>query len=299
MKAALMKTTPRIKKYIMSLCTGACVLGLCTAVSFTLPEMSAVDYESVFAMAEAANNARHSIEGPESCGGVIENADNDFLTTQVYESFLAQCAGDTGNFENAVDALDESFGVQSDLSVRTEWERFKAAYDGAFPAYEEILHIYAAWHNFIANWAEATLEDDWWENFRENDVRVLTAPLFQTGNKTLYAFGEGYVTARWRHISAFQAHQKAYAAYYGASDGAPSKAALLADLTRKTEALDSAEGAYQEYKASAPNLEDTETLTGVDLSGNEHHFFTMFDSFYSIVSAKRLKRQGIDGIFNT
>ena len=260
------------------------ILGILAIV--LLPQLLKVDYESAYDIADDLNDVRFDAESWDSCGGVIGYVDSSYQKESDYESYVSTCKEDLSEFKTGVEELAKNSAVQRDGGIREKWDKFKTSYDAAFPAYESLIGIYADWHAFVAKWASATEESDWWKTVTEDKVKTWTESLTNSTNEALKSFGEGYVSARWKQIDAYQKYQSASDAYYEASYSASNKTELRNQMNAAREVYQGADDDYDEYLKQAPDMEDTKALVGVDLDKNENQFFSKYGDLYSEISKK-------------
>lgn len=288
---------PKTKKMIIIICSavgGLLILGI--AALIILPIILKVDYEQTYDLAESANDIRYDIQNSDSCGGVTSYVNSSYQTESTYEKYVSECKGDLAAFKESIEKLAGSSGVQRDDDIKKEWEEFKTSYDAAMPAYEKLIDVYSDWHTFVAGWSEATDDSDWWDSMSESKVQSLTSALTSSDIAAFKKYGEGFASARWKQISARQAYQTAYEAYYDASYSSPNKTALRNDMNAKYEVYRGAERDFQDYVKNVPDVKSMEDLVGVDLDKSDNQFLTKFGDVYSEISAKYMEQGFKDAI---
>ncbi|MDR3298059.1 MAG: hypothetical protein LBT19_01665 [Candidatus Nomurabacteria bacterium] len=288
---------PKTKKLIIIICSvggGLLILGLVALI--ILPIILRVDYEKTYDLGSITNDIRYDMQGSDSCGGVISYVSSSYQSKSSYEKYVSKCKSSMEEFKKSIEDLSGSSGVQRDADIKKEWDAFKTSYDSAFPAYGQLVDIYSDWHAFVAGWYETTSGSDWWDTMNETKVKNLTSSLTESNNSALKKYGDGYVSIRWKQISAYQAYKKAYNAYYDASYSDPNKTSLRNEMNAKSEAYSGIDQDYKDYIKDEPDIKDTKSLVGVDLDKSDQQFLTKFGNVYSQIYSKYLEQGFKDAV---
>lgn len=281
---------PKTKKMIIIICSiGGGLLLLGIAAIIILPIILKVDYEKTHDLAETANDVRYEIQGYDSCGGVISYVNSSYQTTNSYDKYVSECKSDLAVFKESISSLSKDNGINRDDEIKEKWDDFKTSYDKAFAPYEQLIDIYSDWHTFVASWYDASSGNDWLDTMSESKVKSLTSSLTNSNNNELKKYGEGYASARWKQIKAYQDYKKAYNAYYDASYSSPDKTSLRNAMNAASEAYDGANKSYRDFIADEPDIRETDKIIGIDIDADENQFLSKFADVYRIVAEKYIK----------
>ena len=283
---------PKQKKLIITLCAafgGLLVLGIAAAI--VLPIVLKVDYKATHEVADRANDLRRDIEKSDSCGGVISYVDSIYQSKSDYEKYVLNCRESLVAFKSSIEELAETSGVKRDAEIKAEWDKFKSSYDVAIAPYEELIGIYSDWHAHIANWIDATKASDWWRTMNEDRVKSLISPLTNSTQSKIKAYGDGYVTIRWKQIQSYQAYQAAADAYSASLIMAANRSELRDDRDGKREVYNGLNADFTEYERDKPSMSDIEGLVGIDLDKSDNKFLTKFNAVYSQIYDKYVEQE--------
>lgn len=267
-KAVVTKAAPKPldpktkKKIIMWTCVGGGVFVALSIIAIIFSLVFKINYgESYRKAGEVKDELSDLSRNSSACSRVANYVDSTWTSEKSYNDYIDKCLDSLDHDNSSVVELGNTSGVKRDDNIKAQYDKFKKAYDKAFPSrsgVEETLKIYKAWHTFAvkSNAASNAIKDD-------DAYRKAADALKESGNSTLVEYAEGW-------LERALAYSKAYRTYM---DGDSSSAARTAMTEART--------SFRSYVSqNEPDIEDIAEFEPGDTSD----VYTAFNKLYSMIS---------------
>ena len=252
------------KKIIMWSCIGGgAFVALCViAIIFSL--VFRIDYGESYRKAnEVGEELSDLVDDTSACERVASYANSTWTSEKTYNDHVSKCLDSLDHDDSEIVELGKTSGVKRDKDIKAQYDKFKKAYDQAFPDrsnVEATLKVYKAWHTFVikSNTASSAIKDD-------DAYRKAADALKESGDNTLVEYAEGW-------LERGLAYSKAYREYMEGSNKGTS-----ATRTAMTEARTN----FRNYvNQNEPNIEDIAAFEPGDVSD----VYSTFKKLYNMIS---------------
>lgn len=251
------------KKIIMWTCIGGGVFVALSIIAIIISLVFKINYGESYRMAiEVKDELSDLGNNTGACSRVASYVDSTWTNEKTYNEYVSKCLDSLSHDDSKIIELGKTSGVKRDEDIKAQYDKFKKAYDQAFPdqsGVEETLKLYKAWHTFVvkSNAATSAIKDD-------DAYRKAADALKESGNNTLVEYADGW-------LERALAYSKAYRDYMDNSK------AGSAERTAMTEART----AFRSYvNQNEPDIEDIAEFEPGDISD----VYTAFNKLYSLIS---------------
>lgn len=251
------------KRIIMWTCIGGGIFIALSVIAIIVSLVFKTNYGESYRMAKEVKDELSDLSSNTgACGRVASYVDSTWTNEKTYNDYVSKCLDSLDHDDSKIIELGKTSGVKRDEDIKAQYDKFKKAYDQAFPSQtgvEETLKVYKAWHTFVikSNAASSAIKDD-------DAYRKAAETLKESGNKTLSEYADGW-------LERALAYSKAYRAYMD-NDKAGS-----AERTAMTEARAN----FRSYiNQNEPDIEDIAEFEPGDTSD----VYTAFNRLYNMIS---------------
>ncbi len=252
------------KKIIMWTCIGGGVFVALSIFAIIFSLIFRIDYGESYRKAEEVMDELSDISGNTSaCSRVASYVNSTWTNEKTYNDYVSKCLDSLDHDDSKIIELGKTSGVKRDEKIKAQYDKFKKAYDQAFPdqsGVEATLKIYKAWHTFVvkANAATNAIKDD-------DAYRKAADALKESDNNTLIEYADGW-------LERGLAYSKAYRDYMEGDNKGSSAA-----RTAMTEARTSFRSFVNQNE---PDIEDIAEFEPGDTSD----VYSTFKKLYSMIS---------------
>lgn len=252
------------KKIIMWTCIGGGIFVALSIIAIVFSLVFRINYGESYRKAEEVMDELSDLSGNTSaCSRVASYVNSTWTNEKTYNDYISKCLDSLDHDDSTIIELGKTSGVKRDEKIKAQYDKFKKAYDQAFPeqsSVEVTLKIYKAWHTFIvkANAATNSIKDD-------DAYRKAADALKESDNSTLIEYAEGW-------LERGLAYSKAYREYMEGDNKGSSAA-----RTAMTEARTSFRSFVNQNE---PDIEDIAEFEPGDTSD----VYSTFKKLYSMIS---------------
>lgn len=264
-KAAPKPLDPKTKKkIIMWSCIGGGIFIAVSIIAIIFSLVFRIDYGASYRKAEEVMDELSDLSNnTNACSRVASYVNSTWTNEKTYNDYVSDCLDSLEHDDSKIIELGKTSGVKRDKDIKAQYDKFKKAYDQAFPdqsGVEETLKVYKAWHTFVikSSAASSAIQDD-------DAYRKAADALKESGNDTLIEYADGW-------LERGLAYSKAYREYMEGADKGSSAA-----RTAMTEARASLRSYINQNE---PDIEDIVEFGPGDISD----VYSAFKKLYNMIS---------------
>lgn len=252
------------KKIILWTCVGGGIFVALSIIAIIFSLVFRIDYgESYRKAGEVGEELSELISDTGACERVASYVNSTWTNEKTYNDYVSKCLDSLDHDDSEIVALGKTSGVKRDQDTKAQYDKFKKAYDQAFPDQSDVeaaLKVYKAWHTFVvkSNTATSAIKDD-------DAYRKAADALKESGNSTLVDYADGW-------LERGLAYSKAYREY-AEGENKGTSAARTAMVEARTN--------FRSYiNQNEPDVEDIVEFEPGDTSD----VYSTFKKLYSMIS---------------
>ena len=214
---------------IIGIIAGASALVVATIGIIIAVILLKVDYSEAYKVAKELKPEVSTVYQGISCMRTLDYVDSVYTSPSSYNDYADECYEAIVKVQDLTPKLGATAGVRKNSEIKAQFEKFSTGLNETLPSADGLkarFDIYKAWHEF------KYIGDDIRTSSADSEVAAAVAPLINSGNAVLKAYGEG-----WQ--ASVLALNQAYRTYDSLSYSDPNKS--------------SARVAYQDAQASHKN----------------------------------------------
>lgn len=177
------------KRIIRGVVFGVAVIVVLTVGVVAVMVLTKVDYGEAYMVAKELKPEVSAVYQNTDCSRVIEYVDSTYLKPADYNKYTDNCLSAGSEIDGLLEKLGETAGVKRNKEIKAQFEKFSEGVNAVLPNREELeakLGLYKAWHEY------EYLRSDVEYTSPDSTVQATAAPLVNSGNATLKAYGEGW-----------------------------------------------------------------------------------------------------------
>ncbi len=176
----------------------ALIIVLIIAIIANLPRTS---YGETYTKSKELNESITSFLSAESCKNIVTYAAENYPSEDNYNLYIIRCRRVSENLFALIDDLENTEGAKENAEISEELARFKSAFFAVVPEesaedLETAFTLYSTWHKFVVDSETLTMTSS------EADYNSVAAPLINSNNADLSAFGTEWLSRRLQILEA-------------------------------------------------------------------------------------------------
>lgn len=177
------------KKIVQGVVIGVVAVVLVTVGAIVTVMMLKVDYGEAYRVAKELKPEVVAVYQNTSCTRVVDYVSSTYTKPADYNEYADNCLSAGSEVDELLKKLGETAGVKRNKEIKEQYDKFSEGVNSVLPNREELeakLNLYKAWHEFVY------LVDDVKYSSPDSAIQAAAAPLINSGNATLKAYGEGW-----------------------------------------------------------------------------------------------------------